>query len=1382
MSNQNTIRQYITDLYSTHRYIVGSKAFLKKARQYYSMKIDKRRLNNGQKERLTIFLNAARATPSDSDKKGLIYDPLSQKNVKQGSKNYNKMMKTIVSGNFNRRGWSVKRKEALQDIYDDYVPLYLADTQEKIKSRVKKAVKTRRENVSNWAIQWSSLLYVCKIKKNQTFSRNRRYTETGAFDRSRDIRYTQIQALRNEKGQQWMDTISRKQDEFEQLFPFTERDDDQPQFYEMLTDIRVQEFKDVRGDMNAKQAQRLIDAYEDKHGVNNLSDNTPYEYHVIKLETYIMSRENLSKSIKLDEMLLYDENKKDGMVVHPDHIPSGRCLIHAVINAWGYGSDAGRKGVKEINDPDWLMEKMELQSLDNGANTKNLQKLKKALFELGYGASYYIIDQLNNFIARSQVSQNDINGTNPEIRAMAKNGWKFKWNLPPLYGWAYNNHFSTITDPTFQKSLRERVKSEVIKADQVKSHKKKPNKSEPDAMEDVEFVIIGSSESTDCPPSYDQMVAEILTHEKTLENQEETPDDQMVDEILTQEKKKRIYILKHCDDNYYMDGLFHAYIMKTKLIPSVTTVLSGKQHNSCIKTVILQNGNEIRLDKDFLKRMHICDTLNIKFNDQSTTAIATEELAKSVPVLKKSTLSQKMLLLMDNEAKPSIFYGNRLTYKTFGDPDIVAIDFPKFYRTAMKTMPLPFPVFTLFDEIEKYDPVKSFSGKKAGWYFIKTNNIVPAEGDGWYSNVIADKLQKKNIPHEITHMIIASRCIDGSIFKTFIDEMVTKIGKDAKLPINALIGSFGMKTTKKHFKSLFTQNKEEAVQYYNMLRDDKWEAAFLRKFHKEFHDLDLFQVTATQTERTFSTHRPLRKQIIDYANCLLHDFISDVVGDISKVLAIKTDCIVVNKRDVYIGNLWKYRIEKRIPLMSKELNVARRREPPLAFRSWTRVIKLDNSKGIPCAENLLEVLQGKSCRIQAPAGYGKSHLLSALENIFTEQGSKVQILAPTNMAADNVNGITIHKGLSISEDDIAHLIKNRPEVVLIDEISQIPGYLWDILYIYKSKGTRMFLFGDENQLPPVELWDHNFSDDYLNSSAVISIADGNLVELMVNHRFVDDPTNKMHEIVHNVLNEIPTGWDDNLIIDAERAMDFVVNIAFTNRMCQHVNNLHMNKLRTKGKRSFISARIPFYKNTQDLYLIKGSPLIACIANSKQGVIKGTKWFLHDWNETSVFCRDEKRGIECEVPRSDFQKHFLAGFCTTCHKAQGKTFTEGFVIHEKEKMSKRMLYTAVSRSSHSKHIRFSNITLPGIDRDELREKLSYVTGCSFDEFLNYIQTCLNSSEDLKGLTWNDWQWEFDLDHSKPLNKDGTSHYENIKPMRCSANRSKQDVYDGCMKNK
>ena len=117
------------------------------------------------------------------------------------------------------------------------------------------------------------------------------------------------------------------------------------------------------------------------------------------------------------------------------------------------------------------------------------------------------------------------------------------------------------------------------------------------------------------------------------------------------------------------------------------------------------------------------------------------------------------------------------------------------------------------------------------------------------------------------------------------------------------------------------------------------------------------------------------------------------------------------------------------------------------------------------------------------AGTGKSTLLTCLRELISDE---MVVLAPTGLAAVNVGGQTIHSFFGfpprlIRPDDIRRSrngrIMRRLKFLVIDEVSMVRSDLmWAIdqsLRVNRGRpreafgGTRLALFGDLHQLPPV---------------------------------------------------------------------------------------------------------------------------------------------------------------------------------------------------------------------------------------------------------------------------------------------------------------------------
>ena len=96
------------------------------------------------------------------------------------------------------------------------------------------------------------------------------------------------------------------------------------------------------------------------------------------------------------------------------------------------------------------------------------------------------------------------------------------------------------------------------------------------------------------------------------------------------------------------------------------------------------------------------------------------------------------------------------------------------------------------------------------------------------------------------------------------------------------------------------------------------------------------------------------------------------------------------------------------------------------------------------------VHEKKSCFITGGAGTGKSYLIHCIKKRFKEEKIKFHVLAPTGVAAANVEGQTYHTMFGIYPGDkyytkfcnIPEAIKEnlrKVQVLIFDEISMVSG-------------------------------------------------------------------------------------------------------------------------------------------------------------------------------------------------------------------------------------------------------------------------------------------------------------------------------------------------------
>lgn len=147
---------------------------------------------------------------------------------------------------------------------------------------------------------------------------------------------------------------------------------------------------------------------------------------------------------------------------------------------------------------------------------------------------------------------------------------------------------------------------------------------------------------------------------------------------------------------------------------------------------------------------------------------------------------------------------------------------------------------------------------------------------------------------------------------------------------------------------------------------------------------------------------------------------------------------------------------------------------------------MSNSFGVGTDDALKAVMGGDNVFITGPGGSGKTHTIKKIQALYPDTTLTV---APTGVAALNVDGMTAHRafGLSmgVSTEEDVNTIKKRHEKlmkskdlerIVIDEISMIRAdKLWEIdqklKLVRKNKnpfgGVQMIMFGDFYQNLPV---------------------------------------------------------------------------------------------------------------------------------------------------------------------------------------------------------------------------------------------------------------------------------------------------------------------------
>ncbi|MEK6873068.1 MAG: DEAD/DEAH box helicase [Nanoarchaeota archaeon] len=384
--------------------------------------------------------------------------------------------------------------------------------------------------------------------------------------------------------------------------------------------------------------------------------------------------------------------------------------------------------------------------------------------------------------------------------------------------------------------------------------------------------------------------------------------------------------------------------------------------------------------------------------------------------------------------------------------------------------------------------------------------------------------------------------------------------------------------------------------------------------------------------------------------------------------------------------------------------------------------------------NLLENTT-KNVLITGRAGTGKSTLLDYFRN---HTKKEIVVLAPTGVAAVNVNGQTIHsffgfkptitiekvKKIYGKNEDLYKMI----DIIIIDEISMVRADILDCIDKFlrinskdKNKpfgGVRIVFIGDLYQLPPIvkdkekELFKTYYKSQYFFDSYVFENLDIEFVELDKVYRQTDE---KFINLLNAIRNKSIT--QEELIQINKRLnphfehdpKNFYINLTTTNKLAEEINNKELNKIKSKlfaftGKinGSFDKSYLP----TEEILNVKTDSQIMLLNNDKEhrwvnGTIgkvisiendeKGNSVINvrladdrivnvkpHKWDLSHLNYNKNTKKLESEIMGSFIQYPFKLAWAVTIHKGQGKTFDKIIIDIGNGTFTYGQIYVALSR--------------------------------------------------------------------------------------------------------
>lgn len=394
---------------------------------------------------------------------------------------------------------------------------------------------------------------------------------------------------------------------------------------------------------------------------------------------------------------------------------------------------------------------------------------------------------------------------------------------------------------------------------------------------------------------------------------------------------------------------------------------------------------------------------------------------------------------------------------------------------------------------------------------------------------------------------------------------------------------------------------------------------------------------------------------------------------------------------------------------------------------------LELSSDFKAALDLVEK-EGHNLFITGRAGTGKSTLLQLLRNTTKK---KMVVLAPTGIAALNVNGQTIHSffGFPPRPFERKEEIKKRRkrslykkmDLLVIDEISMVRADLLDnIDYFLRINreiplpfgGVQVVFFGDLFQLPPVVASEVEamrfqilYDSPYFFSSMVLQ--EGFHLQMMELRKVYRQDSRhflrlleavRLNRVDHEDLEELNERYLPNF-----EAEDFYITLTARNATADRINQKALADLATTERTYLatvsgvfkeslyptepalklkIEAQVMFIKNDPDKRFVNGTigkvqelknDTIVVEVEEESGFRRIIEVEKMDW-EVLKYEPDEKNPdrIKTEVLGTFTQFPLKLAWAITIHKSQGKTFEKVIIDLGRGAFEHGQTYVALSR--------------------------------------------------------------------------------------------------------
>lgn len=365
--------------------------------------------------------------------------------------------------------------------------------------------------------------------------------------------------------------------------------------------------------------------------------------------------------------------------------------------------------------------------------------------------------------------------------------------------------------------------------------------------------------------------------------------------------------------------------------------------------------------------------------------------------------------------------------------------------------------------------------------------------------------------------------------------------------------------------------------------------------------------------------------------------------------------------------------------------------------------------------------------VTGKAGTGKSTLLRYFQ---LKTKKKVVVLAPTGIAAINVQGQTIHSFFNlphtlIQKKDIRRLRQEKRKIIekidtlIIDEVSMLRADILDgidhALRVNREElevpfgGVQLVFFGDLFQLPPIvddemdEVFSAKYSNPYFFQAQIFSKIKVKFIELEKVYRQTDKEFIALLDKVRNGECQEQDLGIFNKRFKKAAGEDHFITLTTTNAAAAEINEHKLAQLPSKEYQyhARISGDFDDKKIIAEylLRLKKGAQVMMIKNDPEKRWVNGTLAEVHNvghdsmqvnidgmvcdvmrakWEKIKYVYNEEEDTIDKEVVGTFEQFPLKLAWAITIHKSQGQTFDRVNIDLGNGAFSHGQLYVALSR--------------------------------------------------------------------------------------------------------